>query len=159
MTAMDEIARHDVVLATVAGFAERAGAVRVAVLLDRGPEHDAPLIEFEPGQGLSVTSGEQSLIVARDALDGVPPLPVTTPKPVPATAIEVDAEAGEVAAPIGALEALAGAVAELARVLGGRSVAVADFGTRSGEPFSIAARTGEPVVVAIGDHQFELPLP
>jgi len=40
-----EIARHDVVMATIREWTERAGAVHVAVLLDRGPDREAPLVE------------------------------------------------------------------------------------------------------------------
>jgi hypothetical protein len=76
---------------------------------------------------------------------------------VPATAISVDPVQGEVAAPIGAIASLAMAVGELARVLGGRTVAMADFATSTGEPLSIAAREGEPTVLAMGDQQFSLP--
>jgi hypothetical protein len=52
---------------------------------------------------------------------------------------------------------LAEGVLELARVLGGRTVAVADFATRSGDELSISAREGEPVVLTVGEQQFELP--
>src|SRR3954452_17245312 len=152
-----EIARHDVVMATIQDFTERIGAIRVAVLLDRGERRQAPLLEAEPGQPLTISQGDENFVVPPTALAGVQPLPLHPPKPVPATAIDVDATLGEVAAPIGVLEALAAAVKELANVLGGRTVAMADFATRSGEPLHIAAREGEPTVVAIGEHEFELP--
>ena len=61
-------------------------------------------------------------------------------------------------APLGAVSALGLAVLELARVMGGRSVATADFATREGEPVTIAAREGEPLILAMGDVQFQLPL-
>lgn len=152
-----EIARHDVVMATVRAFTERAGALRVAVLLDRGEDVDCPLLECEAGRALTVSQGDERFLVPDEALHGVPPLPLAPLKPLPATAIDVDAPEGRIAAPLGAVEALAAAVTELARVLGGRTVAMADFATRSGEELSIAARVGEPVVVAVGEQQFELP--
>lgn len=152
-----EIARHDVVLATVREFAEHTGAQRVCVLLDRGDGHEAPLLECAPGTALTVTVGERTTIVAPDALAGVPALPVSHPKAPPATAIDVDAVLGEVAAPLGVINALSDAVAELARVLGGRTVAVADWATRGAEPLTVAARPGEPVVLAVGEQQFALP--
>ena len=53
---------------------------------------------------------------------------------------------------------LAEVVLALARTGGGRSVATVDFSTRDPElPLTIAAREGEPVVLAIGDRQFRLP--
>ncbi len=84
------------------------------------------------------------------------PIHIELPKPVPATALNVDLALDQIEAPIGVAEALADAVATLARVMGGRSVAVAEFATRSGEPLSIAARPGEPPVLTAGEHQFEL---
>jgi hypothetical protein len=154
-TSWQQLGRHDVAMATIQRFAERAGAVRVAVLLDRGPEHEPPLLACEPGQAFTISQGGQDFVLAADALAGVAPLPVDPPPSVPASAIDVDAERGEVAAPLGVIEALVRAVEELARVLGGRTVAMADFATRSGEPLSVAARPGEPVVLAIGEHEFE----
>jgi hypothetical protein len=53
---------------------------------------------------------------------------------------------------------LAEVVLALARAAGGRSVATVDFSTRDPElPLTIAAREGEPVVLAIADLQFLLP--
>jgi hypothetical protein len=49
-------------------------------------------------------------------------------------------------------------VLALARAFGGRSVATADFATRDPSvPVTIAAREGEPVVVAAADRRFVLP--
>jgi hypothetical protein len=46
----------------------------------------------------------------------------------------------------------------LAAAFGGRSVATADFATRDPElPITIAAREGEPLVLAAGDRRFVLP--
>ncbi len=156
-TGWEEIARHDVVMATVREFAEHTGAARVSVVLDRGDGRAAPLLECEPGTALTVTAGEQTFVVPPDALAGVPALPVAHPKAPPRTAIEVDAALGQVSAPIGVVPAIAAAVQELARVLGGRTVAVADFATRGEAPLTFAARVGEPIVLAVGEQQFELP--
>jgi hypothetical protein len=156
-TSWQELARHDVVMATLRDFTDRAGAVRVTVLLDVGNDREPPLLECEPGQPITITRGEEAFIIPPAALVDVAPLPVEPPTPVPATALDVDPALGEVSAPIGAVEMLANAVRELARVLGGRTVAMADFATRSGEPLSIAARPGEPTVLAVGEHEFELP--
>lgn len=158
-TPWEVVARYDSVLATLQVFAERSLATRVAVLLDAGDGVSATLLECEPGEPLSITEGEQTYLVPPEALLGVSPLPMLPPRPVPASAIEIDAEQGQVAAPVGAVSALGLAVLELARALGGRSVATADFATRDGDPVTIAARVGEPLVLAVGEHQFELPVP
>ena len=141
-------------MATLRAFAEQGGATRVTALLDLGEGRVPVLIECEPHQPVAITEGEELYLVADDALRDVPPLPVTPPRPVPATAISVDANQGEVAAPLGAIASLALAVRELARTLGGRTVAMAEFATASGEPLSIAAREGEATVLAMGEHQF-----
>ena len=158
-TAWELVARHDVVLATLQLFAERSLATRVSVLLDAGDGLTATLIECEPGEPLMLTEAGETYLVPPEALLGVTPLPMSPPRPVPASAITVDAEDGQIAAPLGAVSALGLAVLELARVMGGRSVATADFATRDGEPVTIAARDGEPLILALGDAQFELPVP
>lgn len=147
---------HEILLATIQDFAERSGAVRVAVLLDLGEGREPPLVEWEPEAGLTLTRGEDAYVVPPSAVAGAEPVHVHAPKAVPATALEVDATLGEVAAPIGLMDAIVAAVRELARVMGGRSVAMADFATRSGEPLSVAARVGEPAVLAVGEHEFEV---
>lgn len=145
---------HDVVLATVRDFADRSGATRVTVVLDRGPDTPPPVIEAEPHEPLTVND---EFVVAPSQLQSTDPLPLDLPKPVPPTALEADPRTGEVSAPFGVLDALAGAVTALAQALGGRTVAVAEFATRRGDPLSIAARPGEPVVLAIGEQQFSMP--
>src|SRR4051794_30542602 len=123
-TRWQELARHDVVMATLRDFTERAGAVRVTVLLDVGEDREPPLLECEPGQPITITQGEEAFIVPPTAITDVAPLVVQPPTPVPASALDVDPTLGEVSAPIGAVEMLATAVRELARVLGGRTVAM-----------------------------------
>lgn len=147
----------DVLLATVRDFTDRSGALRVVVLLDRGAGRATPTLECSPGEPLTINQGEEHYLVPPSDLVDVVGLPVDAPRPIPATALDVDAEQGQISAPIGAVEMLALAVGDLARVLGGRTVAIADFATRSGEALSVAARPGEPVVLAMGEHQFELP--
>ena len=74
------------------------------------------------------------------------------------SALTVDADTGELAAPIGVLAALAGAVVALAAAFGGRSVATAEFATREpDQPFMLAARPGEPVVAQLGGETFAFP--
>jgi hypothetical protein len=147
----------DVLLATVRDFADRTRAARVVILLDRGPDHPAPTIETAHGEPLTITQGQARVLIEPVDLLGVEPLHVHLPVAVPATALEVDVERGELEAPIGLLSALADGVSGLADALGGRSVAQAEFGTRSGARLTLTARPGEPIVVGVGDAQFELP--
>lgn len=75
-------------------------------------------------------------------------------------AFAVDAETGEVTGTIGGLPHLADAVVRLAVALGGRSVAVVELETTTpGLPLVLSGRVGEPVLVTIGEAEFELPGP
>jgi hypothetical protein len=147
---------HDVILATVHDFAERSGATRVAVLLDRGPDRLAPIIEAVAGEPLTIEQGAERLLVPPTELIGVEALPLDLPRAIPATALDVDPEEGRIEAPIGAVDALARAILDLAGALGRRSVVHAEFATRSGTPLALSGRSGEAVVVSAGEHQFAL---
>ena len=143
---------RDVAAATVRAFAERSGAERVVLLLDEGP--GAPtLIELTAG-GLEVVADGQPAPEPAPA----PPAPLPEIRRPPPSALSLDLEQGELEAPIGTVVHLAEVVLALARAAGGRSVATVDFPTRDPElPLTIAARDGEPIVLAIGDRQFLLP--
>jgi hypothetical protein len=150
------IARHGRAIATVRRFAEESGAERVAVALDTGAEEPV-LLEVEPGEPLELTAGEHAFVIPVEATGGLEPFPLEIPRAAPATAVEVDLDADRILAPVGVLPALADGVMSLARALGGRTIATADFPTRAPEqPMTIAARDGEGVVVAVGETQFEL---
>ena len=148
---------HDVILATVSDFAERSGATRVVVLLDRGPDRLAPTIEAMPGEAIAIEQGGEHVVVPSAELIGVEPLSLDLPHPVPATALDVDPGAGQIEAPIGVVDALARAILELAAALGGRSVVHAEFATRSQTALALSARAGESVIVTAGEQQYELP--
>jgi len=152
------LARHAVALSTVREFGRRSQAARVLVLIDQGGD-DAAMVEWTPGGApLELTEGETTWAVPDESAGAVPPLALAAVRPVPASAVRVDDATGEVGAPIGAVEHLADAVVDLARVFGGRSVASADFPTADPAlPLRIAARPGEPVLLEIGETQYELP--
>ena len=147
---------YAVAIATVRRFAEDSGAARITVLLDRG-EQDPAVLECAAGLPLALSLGDDEYAIAPAATAGVDPLPVEVPRAAPGTAVEVDPETGAVTAPLGVLPALAEGLLDLARALGGRTVASGEFPTRDpSHPLTLAARDGDPVVVAVGDEQFEL---
>ena len=144
---------RDVAVATVRAFAERSGAERVVLLLDEGSAEPPTLIELTEA-GLEVIARGQPAPEPTDAA----PASLPEIRAVPSSALGVDMELGELEAPIGTVVHLAEVVLALARAGGGRSVATVDFRTRDPElPLTIAAREGEPIVLAIGDRQFLLP--
>ena len=110
------------------------------------------------GEGLELTEEGVTEPVAVAAVGQVAPAVLPDVVPVPPTALTVDPDTGELAAPIGALAGLAGAVVALAAAFGGRSVATAEFATRDPEqPFMLAARPGEPVIAQLGGETFAFP--
>jgi hypothetical protein len=150
------MSRFAVALATLRDFAERTGAARVVALLDQGDDAPPVLVERLEDGALQVTEDADPVTEAVGA--DVIPLTLTDLRPVPASAISADLEAGELAAPIGSVQLLADSVLSLARAFGGRSVATATFATRDPDlPLTVAARPGEPVVLDIGGRQFALP--
>ena len=155
---LDALARHGTAMATVRSFAARSSAEQVLVLLDSGEDVAPTMLEWRPGIPLELTDGGITWEVPDEiAAESAPlPLPGVTAA-APASAIEVDLEAGTVQAPPGALPALCRSVAALADAFGGRSVASADWPTREpGRALTIAARPGEPAVIGVGDQLFEV---
>lgn len=150
MTEAELLEDHGRALATIRAFAERSGAERVAVLLDAGEL--AMVVECEPFAQFDVVLGEERIAVAPEGR----PAELEITEAPPGTAIELDLDHGQILAPMGVVAALADGVLALARVLGGRTVASADFPTRDPAlPLTVAAREGEGVVLAAGEQQFE----
>jgi hypothetical protein len=142
-------------VATVRAFAERSGAERVVLIVDTGD--DATMLECLQGD-VELTVGDRTWrIPAERPLDAAPRA-FPELRPSPATALTIDPETGELEAPLGAVANLGRAVLGLAAAFGGRSVATAEFATRDPAlPITIAAREGEPLVLAAGDRRFVLP--
>jgi hypothetical protein len=130
----------------------------VVLLVDEGEDAVPTMVEWAEGGTFEVTEGGVSEQIDPATLAGV--LPAVTPdvRPLPPTALTVDPETGELAAPIGALAGIAGAIVDLAAAFGGRSVATAEFATREPDlPLALAARQGERVVAQIGSETFAFP--
>jgi len=154
----EALVRHAEAVATVRAFAERSGAERVVLLVDPGDGGRAAMLDCAASGVLELTDGERHWELPATATPAAEPRELPDVRPVPATAIALDTETGELEAPLGTVAHLARAVLGLARAFGGRSVATADFATRDPElPLTIAAREGEPFVVAAGDKRFVLP--
>lgn len=148
---------HAEAVATVRAFAERARAERVVLLLDPGDGGEATMLDCAADGTVELTEHGLSRTVGEPA--ATRPLPLPDVRPPPPTALHLDPRTGELEAPLGAVANLGRAVLGLARTFGGRSVATADFPTRDpGTPLTIAAREGEPLVVAGAGRRFLLPL-
>ncbi len=147
--------RPELAIAVVRELLHRSGALRTSVLIDRGDGGPGIVVECERLGPVRVFDGDEVRELAHDAgaevaLPGFPEL--RQPQP-----FEVDPAEGSVAGPLGTLQMLAGGMRDLAVLLGGGSVVAAEYPTHAGQPpLGLAARTGEPVVVLLGDEAFEL---
>ena len=130
-----------------------SGALRVSVALD-GPQ--PAIIECERLRAIVVHEGDGTVReLPHDAAADValPALPYMRRLPP----FEVDAADGRVAGVLGGLEMLGRAVRALAGLLPGASVVAADYETSDpAVPLGLAGRSGEPLVVLLGEHEFEL---
>jgi hypothetical protein len=151
------LARHGEAVATAREFALRADALRVVLLIDRGDASTPLMIDCDAAGEVEVTDGETVATIPPDAQPDQPPQPLPDVRAIPATAIAVDLTTSELHAPLGAIEHLADALTALARQLGHRSVATAEFATSDPDtPITLAAREGEPAVLAAGDQEYRL---
>jgi hypothetical protein len=156
--AADPAARHARAAATVRGFAAASGAQRVVAVIDRGDERHAVMVESDADGTVTVTEGDDQAEVPAGAPLPAAPHPMPHVHAVPASAIAVDVATGRLSGPVGALPLLGSAIRELARAFGGRSVATADFATSDpDQPITIAAREGEPILLAVGEERFVFP--
>ena len=108
-------------------------------------------------EGVEITEGDTLAFIPADAHVPAQPRPLPEIRPTPASAIHLDPNTGELAAPLGTIDHLARATLDLAKAFGGLTVATAEFATNDPElPITFAAREGEPVVLGAGDAQYEL---
>jgi hypothetical protein len=149
---VDEAAEQAV--ATALAFADAAGAHRVILLIDRGDDTPALMVDAVHDGTAEVTDGDD--VVTLNTPPNAVPKPLPAIRATPHTAIRFDYATGEIAAPLGAIEHLADSVKALAGVFGGRTVATAEFPT-SDFPITIAAREGEPAILSTGEEEYELP--
>jgi hypothetical protein len=150
--------RHAEAVATVRAFADRSGAGRVVLLVDPGDGTTATMLDCAPGGAVELTEGDATFAIPADTPVDAAPRQLPELRPPPASALAIDPATGELEAPLGVIANLGRAVLALAAAFGGRSVATADFATRDPAlPITIAAREGEPLLLAAGDRRFVLP--
>ncbi len=133
-----------------------SGALRVNVALDSDPPAPPAIVECERLRAIVVHDADGTVRdLPHDAAGDValPELPYMRRLP----AFEVDPADGRVAGVLGGLEMLGRAVRDITALLPGASVVAADYETSDpAVPLGIAGRAGEPLVVLIGELEFEL---
>jgi hypothetical protein len=143
---------RDLAVALARELLHGTGALRVSVALDAQPP---AVIECRRLGAIVVHEQDAEHELPHDAAAGValPELPLLRQLPP----FEIDAATGSVAGVLGGLEMLGRAVRDLAGLLPGASVVAAEFETTDPAcPLGLAGRPGEPVVVLLGKHEFEL---
>ncbi len=139
---------------TLRTFVHAAGALEATLLLDQG-EAVPPLVVECPAVG-PVLLGEGEEVVQLDA-DRLAAAPLPLPDVRALPPFEVDAVRAEITAPLGGVEHHARAVGSLAEAFPGRSVLSVVFATTDPAiPLQLVARSGEPMVLGLGEEQFEL---
>jgi hypothetical protein len=146
----------DAVVETLRDLLHRSGALRIAVVVDM-PDADAALVDVGRLAPVEVQIGGRimhlphAIDLEAESLGGAIELRRLPP-------FEVDPASGQVIGTIGGMDMLADAMRALAELLGGRSVAMAQYQTVTPEvPLTVTARHGEPVLVTLGDAEWELP--
>lgn len=152
----DDAPRLPAIVATLRGFAGRSGARRVVLALDQGGSLPTAVVDCPADGPLEIAEGDEVRLIERpDALAGEP---LGEPHVHALPPFEVDAQTGELRGVLGGLDSYGRAVRELALLFPGRSAVTVEWGTTDpGISLSLAARGSEPMALALGEAQFELP--
>ncbi|MBO9532248.1 MAG: hypothetical protein J7513_04645 [Solirubrobacteraceae bacterium] len=134
--------------------------LRARVLLPADGDLPPTMVTLEPHGPLLIERPEGTVEVPHHELPhgSEPDVPMPdTPELGPYPPFEL-AEGGVVTGMIGALDGLAAALRRMAAAIGPEAVLACDLTTTDPQrPLGVVARTGDPVVVLIGDDVFELP--
>ncbi len=135
-------------------FLHVSGALRAHALVDATPPAWWRLARLGP---IEIVVGDEETELPHGAELPAPP-DLGEIRQLPPFA--VDPVTGEVTGTLGGLDHLGDAVSRLAAALGGRSAAVAEFETITPDvPLVLSARAGEPVLVVLGEDEYELQAP
>jgi hypothetical protein len=150
--ARERIAQIAVTLRT---FVHAVGALEATLLLDQGSEVPPLVVECPSVGPVLMGEGEEVVQLDADRL-AAEPLPLPEVRALPP--FEVDTVRAEIVGPLGGIDHQARAVLDVVELFPGRSVLSVAFATTDPEtPLQIAARTDDPIVLALGEEQFELP--
>jgi len=145
----------DAVVLLLREFLHRSGALRAVGVVDLAPGEGPALVDCGRLLPTEVSAGGRTVHLPHAIpLDAeIPPVPDVRQLPP----FDVDRATGEVSSPLGGLEHYALAVRELAQRLGPGSVALVTFETSDRDaPLSITARGEDPLVVSIGEDEYEM---
>lgn len=142
----------DTACAALRSFVHLSGALRAQAFVPGPPPAIVSCVRLGP---LEVEIAERTVSLPHDAQLEAPPPDLGPLRPMPP--FEVSARHGEVTGMIGGLQTVADAVMRVAEAIGpGAAVVVELETTAPDEPLAVAARPGEPLLVVIGEEEFEL---
>jgi hypothetical protein len=146
----------DTVVVTLREFLHRSGAVRAVALMPADCEEDPPtLVDCARLQPIEVVVEGRTVHLPHAIPLDAEPLELYDVRPLPP--VEVHPEDGRIAAPLGGVEHYGYAVRSLAAALGDGAVALITFTTTELEaPLSLTARVGDPIVLSLGDEEYEM---
>ena len=155
MTSAEE-AREQIaqVVVTLRAFVAAAGAELAVLLLDQGADVPPLLVECPAEGQVTLSEGEETVALDAGRLAATP-LALPDVRALPP--FDVDTVRAEITSPLGGVEHRARAVRAVADHFPGRSVLTVAFATTDPEtPLHIAARTDDPIVLGIGEEQYEM---
>lgn len=146
----------DTVVVTLREFLHRSGAVRAIALMPSAREEDPPtLVDCARLQPIEVVADGRTVHLPHAIPLEAEPLPLYDVRQLPP--FEVHPDDGRIAAPLGGVEHYGYAVRSLAAALGDGAVALITFTTTELEaPLSLTARLGDPIVISLGDEEYEM---
>lgn len=143
----------DPVVETLRVFLHDSGAVRAVAVI---ASDDPAIVDVGRLAPIEVTTGA-GMVHLPHAIE-LKAEAIVRPRVHLLPPFDVDADKGTVIGTMGGVDMMADALKELAMAFGGESVALAQFPTSTNDvQLTVSVRSGEPVIVAIGDQQFELP--
>src|SRR4051812_43369574 len=148
----------DAVVVLLREFLHRSGALRAVAVVEGEPGDEPAVVDVRRLHPTEVEVGGR-VVLPPPAIELDAVAPVELPAVRQMAPFEVDAAAGQIAAPPGAVAHLAAAVLDLADLLGGRNVAMVQLETSDPDaPLAITARAGrtDSLVLALGEEEFEM---
>jgi hypothetical protein len=143
--------------ATLHALLAGSGALRAVLLVDRSDDGRRPLVvDCAIDGSAEVAEGDEVRELAPADWSDAAPLELPPLRRPPR--LTVDLSEMTVTSPLGALDVVARAVRDTAALFPGDSVLTVGWETNEpAAPLFLAARHGEPLVVALGDAEYELP--